>query len=75
MKVVNPKWREAVRIEIAKRDISKNDLVELAGLKSREYTSAVINGRVVSNSYAAEINKVLEIDVPYLIDIDVADVS
>ena len=75
MKVVNPKWREAVRIGIAKRDISKNELQDLAGLKSREYTSAVINGRVTSISYAAAISKVLEITDPYLIEIPEADIS
>ena len=72
MKVVNPKWREAVRIGIARRDISKNELNERAGLKSREYASAVINGRVISNTYATEISRVLEIDEPYLIEADIS---
>lgn len=75
MKVVNPNWRTAVRVGIAQRDISMTELNDLAGLKSREYASAVINGRVVSNSYAAGISKVLDITVPYLVDIPEADIS
>lgn len=56
MKIVNPAWRKAVRVKLADRDMTKNELVEQAKLKSREYTSAVVNGRVQSEKYAASIS-------------------
>ncbi len=74
MKIVNPAWRKAVRVKLADRDMTKNELVEQAKLKSREYTSAVVNGRVQSEKYAASISDCLGITVPYLVEIAETDI-
>jgi len=69
--IVNPAWITAARVERAKREMKVDSLVSEAGLSSREYASAVLNGRVKSEMYADAISKVLDINVQYLIDIKV----
>lgn len=71
MKVVNPAWTRACKVEIASRDLSKNDFYEQSGCKSREYGSAVLNGRAISEKYAGMFSSFLGITEPYLIDVDV----
>ncbi len=75
MEVVNPAWKRAVLIGIASREISKSDLFDQSGCKSRVYGSAVINGRSKSADYAAKITKFLGITEPYLIDIPETRIS
>ncbi len=74
MTVINPAWRKAVRVGLAEKNMGKMELATKAGLKSREYASAVMNGRVMSKSYAEAISEVLGIDVPYLAEVSEADI-
>ncbi len=55
-------WCKQVRIAMIERDMSVKMLATEAQL-SKEYTSAVINGRVYSESAAKAIGEVLEIPV------------
>lgn len=75
MKIVNPEWVKATRIERAANDMKVEELVSKAGLTSREYASAVLNGRAKSVMYANAISEVLNVTVPYLIEIPVPAVS
>lgn len=75
MKVVNPEWKKAVAIGVVKREITKNEMFDKSGCNSRVYGSAVINGRSISQEYAAKISKFLEITEPYMIEIPEAQIS
>ena len=54
-------WCKAVKIEMIKRDWSVGDLAE-AVLMTREYVSAIINGRVYSSQVVKTISDVLKIE-------------
>lgn len=69
MKIVNPEWIKAARVSRAAKEMKIDELITEAGLASREYASAVMNGRTKSVLYADAISRVLEVTVPYLIEI------
>ncbi len=54
------KWGKNVKIELIKRDWSVNDLADTVHM-SREYVSAVINGRVYSEQAVKLISDTLNI--------------
>ncbi len=55
-----PSWCKEVKCELIKRDMSVADLAVIIH-KSREYTSAVVNGRMYSEPAVKEISDVLNI--------------
>lgn len=56
-----PGWCKAAKIELVKRDMSITELAEKIG-KTREWTSAVVNGRVYSEPTMKEISDYLNIE-------------
>lgn len=58
-KVLSP-WCKQAKITMIKLDMSIAELAEKIG-KSREYTSAVINGRIYAEPVVKEISDVLNI--------------
>ncbi len=58
-KVLSP-WCKQAKCELIKRDMSVTELAEKIG-KSREYTSAVVNGRIYSEPAVKAISDVLNI--------------
>ncbi len=58
-KVLSP-WCKRAKKEMIDRDMSVNDLAILIG-KSREYTSAIVNGRIYSEPAIKQISDVLNI--------------
>ena len=58
-KVLSP-WCKQAKIELIKRDMSVGELAENVGM-TREYISAVVNGRVYSESAVKIISDVLNI--------------
>lgn len=58
-KVLSP-WCKQAKCELINRDMTVGELAEKIG-KSREYTSAVINGRIYSEPAVKEISDVLNI--------------
>lgn len=56
-----PGWCKAAKIELVKRDMSITELAEKIG-KTREWTSAVVNGRVYSEPTMKEISNYLNIE-------------
>ena len=55
-----PEWCKVAKIELLKRDMSIKELAEKIG-KTREWTSAVVNGRVYSEPTMKEISDYLNI--------------
>ena len=53
-------WCKQVKKELIDRDMSVSELAEAIG-KTREYTSAVVNGRIYSEPAVKEISDVLNI--------------
>ena len=73
-------WCKAVKIEMIKRDWSVGDLAE-AVFMTREYVSAIINGRVYSAPAVKTISDVLmlrpifyDLQLPGLIVADLPDI-
>ena len=62
-------WCAAVREARVKKEMSVYEVAEKAG-KSLEYTSAIINGRIISEPTARVISEVLGIKQSYLISAD-----
>lgn len=60
MKKVLSNWCKQVKCELINRDMTVNELADLIG-KSREYTSAVVNGRVYAKPVVKEISDILNI--------------
>lgn len=58
-KVLSP-WCKEVKCELVKRDMTIGQLAERIG-RTREYTSAIVNGRVYSEPAVKEISDVLNI--------------
>ena len=58
-KVLSP-WCKQAKCELIRRDMSITELAKLIG-KTREYTSAIINGRAYSEPAVKEISDVLNI--------------
>lgn len=58
-KVLSP-WCKKVKCELIYRDMSISQLAHAIG-KSREYTSAVVNGRIYAEPAVKEISDVLNI--------------
>lgn len=58
-KVLSP-WCKKVKCEMVIRDMTVSALAELIG-RSREYTSAIVNGRIYSEPAVKEISDVLNI--------------
>jgi len=58
-KVLSP-WCKKVKCELVNRDMTVNALAEMIG-RSREYTSAIVNGRIYSEPAVKEISDVLNI--------------
>lgn len=58
-KILSP-WCKQAKCELIKRDMSVSDLAEKIGL-TREYTSAVINGRIYAEPAVKAISDVLNI--------------
>ncbi len=54
-------WCKAVKIAMIKKDWSVSDLAKAIEM-TQEYTSAVINGRVISESATKVISDVLNIE-------------
>ena len=59
-----PKWCKEAKIAMIEQDIGVAELADLAGL-SREYTSAIINGRIYSEPAVSKISSRLDIDDSY----------
>ena len=53
-------WCKQVKKELIDRDMSVSELAEAIG-KTREYTSAVVNGRIYSEPAVKEISDALNI--------------
>ncbi len=53
-------WNKHVKCELINRDMTVDDLAGSIG-KSREYTSAVVNGRVIAEPVIKAISDVLNI--------------
>lgn len=60
-KLLSP-WCKSVKIELIRREMSITDLAAAIG-KSREYTSAIVNGRVRAEPTEQAISDVL--NIPY----------
>ena len=58
-KVLSP-WCKEVKHELIDRDMSISDLASMIG-KTRQYTSAIVNGRIYSEPTVKEISDVLNI--------------
>ena len=58
-KVLSP-WCKQAKKELIDRDMSVSELAEKIG-KSREYTSAIVNGRIYSEPAVKAISDVLNI--------------
>lgn len=58
-RVLSP-WCKQVKIELINRDMAVGELAKEIG-KSREYTSAVVNGRIYSEPTVKAISDVLNI--------------
>ena len=58
-KVLSP-WCKQAKIELINRDMSVGELAECVGM-TREYVSAVVNGRVYSEPAIKAISDVLNI--------------
>lgn len=58
-KVLSP-WCKQAKCELINRDMTINSLAEAIG-KTREYTSAVVNGRIYSEPAIKAISDVLNI--------------
>ena len=54
-------WCKAVKIAMIEKDWSTGDLARAVNM-TREYTSAIINGRVISEPAARVISDVLNIE-------------
>ena len=54
-------WSKEAKKAMIDHDLSFNELADLCGYK-REYISAIINGRVVSDDAKEKISQVLKID-------------
>ena len=63
MAKILPPWCKQVKAELIYRDMTVGELAEIIG-KTREYTSAVVNGRVYSEPTVKVISDVLNIKVP-----------
>ena len=61
MKIKLSPWSKAVKKEMIERDMSIKDVAEALGM-AREYVSAVINGRVYSESAVKKISDYLNIE-------------
>ncbi len=59
-KRILPRWCKDAKIAMIENDMSVNELAERAGI-SREYASAVINGRIYSQASVRTISDVLNI--------------
>lgn len=53
-------WCKQAKIELIKRDMTVNDLAEMIG-RTRQHTSAILNGRIYSSATIKEISDVLNI--------------
>ena len=60
MKKVISLWSKHVKCELINRDMTVDDLAKVIG-KSREYTSAVVNGRIRAEPAIKLISDVLNI--------------
>lgn len=58
-RILSP-WCKQAKKELIDRDMTINDLAQAIG-KSREYTSAVVNGRIYSEPVVKAISDVLNI--------------
>lgn len=58
-KVLSP-WCKQAKCELIKRDMTVGELAQAIG-KSREYTSAVVNGRIYSEPAVKAISDVLNV--------------
>lgn len=58
-KVLSP-WCKQTKCELIKRDMTVGELAQAIG-KSREYTSAVVNGRIYSEPAVKAISDVLNV--------------
>lgn len=59
VEILSP-WCKKAKIELIKRDMTVAELAKQIG-KSREYTSAVVNGRIYSKPMIKAISDVLNI--------------
>lgn len=59
-----PTWCKVVKKELISRDMSIEDLANKIG-RSREYTTAVVNGRQISSTIRNEISDFLNISNNY----------
>lgn len=59
-----PNWCKAAKIQMIRRDISIPDLANATGM-TRQYASAIINGRVVSDTAIKKISDYLGISDQY----------
>lgn len=64
MKRVIPKWCKRAQIKMINNDISVNELAKAVGF-SRQYTSGILNGRVMTDSAVSRISEYLKIPEIY----------
>ena len=61
MKTKLSPWSKSVKKELIERDMSIKDVADELGM-AREYVSAVINGRVYSESAVKKISNLLNVE-------------